>query len=325
MAGVNTTGKPNTSDYNLGRGRVYFSTTSTDGSVVSTDIGRPVLYRDLGNCPEFNISVDVETLEHQSSQEGLKVTDKEFVISQKVNLSLSIDEINFQNVALFFSGDSTKDGFANGAAGGIADNGTPADGVELLRAGEAVAGTWVDIIDPDPLNSTYLERAYDIDAGGGVAAGQIFKVHQTAAGMETATDQLERLLADGSNSATADYELDAKMGRIFLIAGSSITFANAVYIWLDDLGTAGATVDEVSALSQSAVAGSLKFISENPADSDKQTEFEFHQVSLKADGDFGLISDEYTTLSLTGVAERNTELSSLGTSKTLTIRTHVNA
>ena len=80
MPGVNTTGVPNTNDYNLGRGIVYFSLLDTNGLPTGG-------YRDLGNAPEFNVSFETETLEHQASRLGLKVTDKEVVISQKCKLS----------------------------------------------------------------------------------------------------------------------------------------------------------------------------------------------------------------------------------------------
>ena len=72
------------------------------------------------------------------------------------------------------------------------------------------------------------------------------------------------------------------------------------------------------------VKGALKFISENPAAGDHQYEFQFHQVSLKAEGDFGLISDEFTTMGFTAIAERN-ETAGGTASPTLTVRTHANA
>ena len=83
MPGPNTLGTPQTDDYNLGRGILYFATLGSDG--------RPNEYRDLGNVPEFNLSIEVETLEHQSSRQGLKVVDKEVVISQAVNVAFVVD------------------------------------------------------------------------------------------------------------------------------------------------------------------------------------------------------------------------------------------
>jgi hypothetical protein len=64
--------------------------------------------------------------------------------------------------------------------------------------------------------------------------------------------------------------------------------------------------------------GALKFISQNPANNDESTEYQFHQVSLKAEGDFAQISDEFSQMQLTGTAERNTTADA--DSPTLTIR-----
>jgi len=47
------------------------------------------------------------------------------------------------------------------------------------------------------------------------------------------------------------------------------------------------------------------FIAENPAANDEQGEYQFHQVSLKADGDFALIGDEFSQMAFTAVAESN--------------------
>jgi hypothetical protein len=44
---------------------------------------------------------------------------------------------------------------------------------------------------------------------------------------------------------------------------------------------------------------------------------------LKAEGDFALIADEFTTMQLTGTAETNADADA--DSPTLTIRTHANA
>lgn len=279
MPGINLTGRANTADYNLGRGRVYFAPLLASGM--------PGAYRDLGNAPEFNINVEVETLEHQSSRQGLRVTDKEIVISQKVNLSLQLDEINFENVALFFSG-TTEDDVTNVAVAGFTKY-TMIENVEK--------GRWYDIV-----NSSDA-RAYDIDASNLT--------------LEEGTTTLTK-----GSTGTADVEVDEVMGRLFFRPES----ANLTYSGTEDIDVtlaadSGAkSIDEVKALTQTSVSGALKFLSENPANNDFMYEYQFHQVSLKAEGDFGLISDDITTMGFTGVAEQNA--SADADSPTLTIRTH---
>lgn len=269
MPGRNSAGTPNTEDYNLGRGIVYFAPLSNS---------LPGAYRDLGNAPEFNISIEVETVEHQSSREGLRTVDKEVVISQSVSLSVTIDELNFENLALFFSGGANS--HTNASVAGF---------VEHQMITSASQGRWYDIVDSNN------NRAYDVDV----------------------TDLVVEVGATPAVEGT-DYTLDATMGRIFVRTGSTvITEGSDVDVTLTANGSA-ADVDEVRALTQSAVTGALKFISVNPAASDAKTEYQFHQVSLSAEGDFSLIGDEFTTMQLNGVAERNATADA--DSPTLTVR-----
>ncbi len=250
MPGSNPTGKANTDDYNVGRGKVYFASLDANGI--------PNGYRFLGNAPEFSLSVETETLEHQSSTGGLRVTDREVVISQQVNLSLTLDELNFEDVSLFFSGTATT--FDNSTASAA----TPVDGTDNLVVTEQ--GRWYDLYTNaggKPTTDSSGSRIYDI--GGVTVTGG----------------------ASGTDPATlgTDYEIDAKMGRIFIVDGSTVLdVANSPHS-IDIAQNVGAvsTVDEVRALTQTAVKGALKFISENPANEDFQTEYQFHQVSLVAE------------------------------------------
>lgn len=269
MPGLNATGTPNTEDYNLGRGIVYFATLANS---------LPAEYRDLGNAPEFNISIEVETVEHNSSRQGLRVVDKEVVISQKVTLSVTIDELNFENLALFFSGSTGT--HTNAAVAGFAEH-------QMITG--AVLGRWYDIVDANG------NRAYDVRIAD-------LTVEEGATTLVVGTD----------------FTIDEEMGRIFLLStATNIADGENVDVTLAANALAKG-VDEVRALTSSAITGALKFISVNPAANDARTEYQFHQVSLKATGDFALIGDEFTTMQLEGVAERN-EIADAN-SPTLTIR-----
>lgn len=281
MAGPNTTGKPNTEDYNLGRGIVYFAPLGL--------VSEPTIYRDLGNAPEFNISVEVETLEHQSSREGLKVVDKEVIISQDVSVSFQLDEINSENLALFFSGEKAV--HVNVAVAGFVE-------FEMVLDGNLELGRWYDLVNA----ASPSERAYDVDI-----ADLTVKTNEGPA---------VTLVVD------VDFELDAEMGRIFILSTSTlvpvaIAATKGLLVTLVANGTAKA-VSEVRALTKTNVIGSLKFISENPADNDRSTEYEFHKISIKPEGDFSLIGDEFTVQGFTGAAEKNETYSP--DSPTLTIR-----
>jgi hypothetical protein len=285
MPGLNPSGTANTEDYNVGRGKVYAAELDANGI--------PLGYRFLGNAPEFNISMETETLEHQSSTGGLKVTDKEVVISQKVNLALTLDEINFENMALFFSGATATHDNSSVAAGLIA-----VDNVVVVEQGR-----WYDL--------------YTDLAGVPTADSSSQRIYDTGAFTVTHSDASVGVLG-------VDYLEDRKMGRIFIIDGSLTLTAGSIDVVVAASVGAVAGVDEVRALTQTSPTFALKFISENPAAGDAETEYQFHQVALKAEGDFGLISDEFTSMGLNGVAERNETAGGVA-SPTLTIRTHAAA
>lgn len=279
MPGLNLSGTANTDDYNVGRGRAYFATLDANGI--------PKGYRFLGNAPEMNVSVEAETLTHQSSTGGLRVTDKEVVISQTATLAVTLDEINFENVALFFSGSTAS--FDNSQAAAA----TPVDGTGNL------------VVD---------------------AVGRWYDIYQTAAGLPTSDSSGDRMYDIGTVTIAGavegvDFDVDHVMGRVFVRASTSVLTVGVSPFDLDVAQNSGAdvAVDEVRALTQSAVVGAFKFIGENPAAGDRMVEMQFHKISLKAEGDFALISDEFTALALTGVAERN-EAAGGASSPTLTIR-----
>jgi hypothetical protein len=84
----------------LGRGLVRFSTFRSgvgDGYV-------PAGFRDIGNCPAFGLTTENVMLDHYSSQGGLRVKDKSIVIEQNTTGSITCDDINIENVAMFFFG-----------------------------------------------------------------------------------------------------------------------------------------------------------------------------------------------------------------------------
>lgn len=265
MPGFNTSGKPQTDDYNLGRGKFYFSLLNSSGL--------PNEWRDLGNAPEFTITVETEKLKHQSSREGLKLTDKEVVVTQEIQLSVSLDELNFENLALFFSGETSSRFNQGGSA--ITGN----SNITVTKQ-----GVWLDLYEGaagQPTSDILSKRIYDIGvvtidpAGGGSALVE-----------------------------NTDFEVDSELGRIFVIEGGDMV-AGSYDLDLALNASAADTVHTVKALTQSAVEGALKFVGENPADADRWVEYNFHKVALSAEGDLAGISDEWGTVTLTGTAGKN--------------------
>lgn len=83
-------------DLTLGRGELYFAQFGQNQT--------PGGERPLGNCPEFMVNVEQETLDHYNSQRGLREKDESIVIEATRTASIVTDNISVENLALFFFG-----------------------------------------------------------------------------------------------------------------------------------------------------------------------------------------------------------------------------
>lgn len=282
MPGSNTSGAPNTRDYVLGRGIVRLAQLTAAGLPDSEG------FRDLGNATEFNITVAVEDIRHQSSRSGLKITDKRCTISQEVGVSFILDEINFENLAMFLSGSQE-----------LYDNAHDATFVDAVISTAVNLGNWYQLKNADAVQ----QRVYNLDA-----AGVVYTVEKD--------DVADVLLVEG-----VDYEIDEVMGLIrFLPTSILIADGDGALLNLSAAATTPQDLDQVNALAEHDVTGALLFIQENACDEGQKTEYLFHKVSVASEGDFALIGDEFATLAFTGVAEVNSGVSD--TSKVLTVRTY---
>ena len=84
--------------YTLGRGRLYFAPFKTD---TQTPIGE----RYLGNTPAFALTIDAENLDHFNSDAGIREKDDSVAIQVNRKGTLTTDNIDLKNVALFFFGE----------------------------------------------------------------------------------------------------------------------------------------------------------------------------------------------------------------------------
>lgn len=280
---LNTTGKPNTLDYFLGRGILYLSELDSDQLPSGG-------YRDLGNCPAFSMTVSSEELLHQSSRSGLKVTDKRVTLSQDIQIAFSLDELSHDNYALFFTGLTSS--VTNPAVAGV---GTMMAPVAITSSG--VLGRWY------PLLTSY--------AGAGTStafsATSVPKIRRTS-GMA-----MDLVL-------NTDYELNIKAGMVFIKADAVNVAAGDDIGWYSAAdASAPANLELMKALKGSIKNYALKFIAANPVNDDEMMEFEFHSVQISADGDLNMISDEFSQASFTGAAQKNSNANIDGT---LTIRSN---
>lgn len=90
-----------TQKYVLGRGKVYFSRFTDTTNLV------PSGYRYIGNTPEFSMTVEAETLDHYSSDGGIRQKDDSVAVDVTRTGQVTCDNIVVDNVALFFFGASS--------------------------------------------------------------------------------------------------------------------------------------------------------------------------------------------------------------------------
>lgn len=272
--GINGTGLPNTNYLSLGRGKLYAAKLDVDGN--------PLGFRDLGNAPSLTLTIETETLEHFSSRQGTRVKDAECVIEQSANLTFALDEANFENLALLFNGEADNDYDNSAAVAGVS-------GAAIQVEATDGQGKWYDIYDLvgglpalPAGESPHDHRMYEIGA-----------VTFTGAWL-------------GAVEGT-DYELDLLAGRIFVYSGSAV-ITDGDLATFDVAANAGADdpVDELRAITETSTVVALHF-EQIDACTGARRFWRFHQVRLRADGDFALIQDqnEFATLNFAGSVEAN--------------------
>ena len=90
-------------NYVLGAGKVYFNQFKDEDPLKAMGL------RYLGSTSEFNLTSETETLQHQNSEGGMRHVDMEVPLSTTMTGSLTTDNISAENMALYFSGDYSKE------------------------------------------------------------------------------------------------------------------------------------------------------------------------------------------------------------------------
>lgn len=245
----------------------------------------PQAYVDLGNAPKFTCKIATEELKHMSSRTGVKTTDKTVVTSQETSGSFTLDEINFGNLARFLGGTASAAN-TNAATAGF---------TEYKMIDNVVLGRWYEL-----RNSAGL-RAYDITVG------------DLTVEVSGAPDVA---LVEGTG-----YTLDADMGLIFFPAtGGTAVAGDDIDVTL--VAKAGAkTLSKVVAAQGTNTYYALKFLSNNPVDDNAEQEWQFHKVTLRGNGDIGLIDDKFVEIGYEFTATRS-NWTAVSASPTLTVTTH---
>lgn len=272
MTGVNTSGSASGDNVLLGRGRLYFA------ELDSNDLPGP--YRDLGNATDFQVTTGSETLDRKNFRTGLAVIDKKIVIEQSVSLNFTLDELTFDNLALFFSGEAFNGGYTS-------PNNTSLAAAALGVTVQDAIGKWIE------LRNGSGDRLYNLgayDAAATPAAGA-FNVFETTGAVVI---------------PAANVEVNLRLGLFRILdTYTPSTPGDPLRFQFTAASGGDTTLDQMRGLTKSSLQGALKFVSENPANNDEQVEYQFHKVTLLADGEMSLIGDELATIPITGQVEQN--------------------
>lgn len=251
-------------NYVVGRGRLYFSLFKKGSN---TPVSGELYF---GNTPELTLTADTETLDHYSSEEGLRNLDASVLLEYTQGGNFTTDEINADNLALFFLGDKST-----------VTQTQMTDRKEVITTVQQ--GRYyqlgIDSVTPSGVRNINNVQIVVADAGTAISVGS----------GDISTIPGTTVLDDG------DYEVDLALGRIYIEPDAA---------GIGALGKTAAIQYDVNAQSRTMVIGkanmiygSLRFISDNPVG--KQKDYFFPKVSLTPDGDYALKGDDWQVMGFT--------------------------
>ncbi len=321
---------PNTDNYTLGKGVVYFDRINSSGIYLGE--------RDLGNAPNFTFNVSLEKLEHFSSRGGVNSKDKEIISQLTPGISFTLDELSKENVNMLVLGSLTevcqiagtvttpeivkaykgmrsvlskrsigaiwnlpyKTGTSDFVLGETVTGAGGGTGVVVAITGSTATGV-LSLIKTNATAFVNAEALTGDNAGASGTGGEAV-VDSTAGG---SASTVPNVLVQNSTQTTTyekgvDYDIvtslkDDKIGRILILENSTITDGSDIKV---QYAYSAATYQKINAYADSQMEGRVRFVSDNPAGNN--LELEIWRVSLAPEGDTGLISNEWGTISFTG-------------------------
>ncbi len=238
-------------NYVLGKGEVYFGR-------FGADINARVGERYMGNTPEFNVTIESEKLDHFSSDRGIREMDQSVILEVTRSGTMTCDNINPENVALFF--------FGTASVLTVLQTTITNEQVPITKEGH-----------------TYQlgESLQNPSGNRGIVypgvSGTLFAAKVAGTGGAT--------LVHGT-----DFILDPELGRIEILKGGAAVGKELAVTY-----TVSAHNRDVIISGSQSVEGSLRLISRNPAG--KQRDVYMPYCKISPNGDFALKTDEWQVLS----------------------------
>lgn len=211
MAGTNV--------YFRGQGRVYAAERDVAGN-----IGKLIW---LGNCPALSLTFETETLEHQESYSGQRLTDLKLIVGKTAQVEITLESWDLDNLALGLYGETLAVTGASITSEDLPDSLVAGDVVQL-RHPKISALTMTDSATPTPASLT-AGTHYEIeDATFGrikilnvASFDQPFQANYTHAsrrdvGMFTEAVPERSLIFHGLNTAVGNQGMMVELFRVQL-------------------------------------------------------------------------------------------------------------
>lgn len=249
-------------NYTVGRGRLYF-----DLFQPGTNIGTGERY--LGNTPAFGPTVDSETLDHYSSEAGIRQKDASVILQVDNNGAFQCDDITLENISLFFMGEVAKSTMTSGT--NLRDN-----SAGVVTKGRHYQIGKSDLYPSGARNVSNVVIGY-ADPGVTLGTGPI------------ASDSNVTVIPILNNA-----EVDLALGRIYIEPDSpGFVEGKVLVVQYDE-----AAQNRQLVLGKNKMAyGSLRFIADNPVG--KNFDYFYPKVALTPDGEYAMKGDEWQVMGFT--------------------------
>lgn len=250
-------------NYVVGRGKVYFDRFRSGSNTKTGE-----MY--FGNTPEFTISTDSETLDHYSSDHGMRVMDASVLLEASQGGTFTTDNINADNLALWFLGDVDTSAQTQ-----------VTDAKEIFNP--VMRGRYYQLGESDS-NPTGVR---------GVDNFQMVKADASVS-ISVGSGDISTIVGATEVPAAGNYEIDLETGRVYIEPDSTLLAGNVQIAVQYDIAAQSRTL--VIGKSN-MVYGALRMISDNPVGLNKN--YYFPKVSLAPDGDYALKGDDWQVMSFT--------------------------
>lgn len=249
-------------NYVVGRGRLFFNL-FRKGS--NTPVGGEMYF---GNTPEFTLTADTETLDHYSSEEGMRNLDASVLLEYTQGGNFTTDEVNGDNLALFFLGEKSSI-------------------TQLQETGrKEVLGTLQ--------KARYYQLGTDDMTPTGVRNVDNFQIVVADPGTSISLGTGDITTIPGATVLAAkNFEIDLEKGRLYIEPDADIAPGTPAAVQYDVSAQARDTVIGKANM----IYGSLRFVSDNPVG--QQKDYFFPKVALQPDGDYALKGDDWQVMSFT--------------------------